>query len=219
MVRTGGRRRALVLLVAVAVVTAAVVVAGVVVARTGEDPSAGGDAEAPRTPTSLADLDTRTVAVSRSAFCDQVPGSTLEQVLGGAPTQSDAYDDGDRVRLVRGTDDVSHEYGCLWKSGKTIARGWVFAPPVTPPRARQLARETRATGAREDCERLRDAGDYGLRSVVLSCPTTRGTEVSYRGLYGDAWLTCTLSAPRAVDEDDLQARADRFCTAVAVAAS
>jgi len=216
--RTG--RRALGLLLAVAVVTVVVVVLGVLAVRGGDgepDADAGaGASPAPAEPTPLADLDTTTLAVARASFCDAVTDETVAAALDGSPTRSAAYDDGEQVRLVRGTEDVAHEYGCLWRSGDVIARAWVFAPPVTPERARELARETRRT---EGCERLRDAADYGVRSVALVCDTPRGPVVSHRGLFGDAWLTCTLTAPESTDRDELLERADLYCSGVAQAAS
>jgi hypothetical protein len=45
-----------------------------------------------------------------------------------------------------------------------------------------------------------------------------GDEVTFHGLFGDAWLSCSLSAVGA-DQDGLVDRTGRWCVAVAQAAS
>ncbi|MDQ4055708.1 MAG: hypothetical protein M3237_23860, partial [Actinomycetota bacterium] len=72
--------------------------------------------------------------------------------------------------------------------------------------------------AREEpgCEPVADAPAFGQPSAAVVCATEPRREVSYGGMFGDAWLTCTLSSgvPRA----ELLDRAGRWCVAVVEAA-
>jgi hypothetical protein len=43
--------------------------------------------------------------------------------------------------------------------------------------------------------------------------------MSFRGLFGDAWLACSLTLPPAVTPERLLETAGRWCVAVAQAAS
>ena len=54
-------------------------------------------------------------------------------------------------------------------------------------------------------------------TVALLCRQGGARQQSYRGLFGDAWLTCQLSAPAGVAASVLQDRAGRWCVAVAQA--
>jgi hypothetical protein len=98
-----------------------------------------------------------------------------------------------------------------------VARAWVFAPPVTPDEARALA----AAAARErGCRALPDAPAFGSPTAAIACTGGGDQRVSFRGLFGDAWLACSLSAPTSErDQDALADRAGRWCVAVARAAS
>ncbi|WP_244929547.1 hypothetical protein [Nocardioides sp. W7] len=165
----------------------------------------------------LADLDTSVLAARRAGFC---PGITAEQVagaLGGEPTASASYDNGEQVAMAEEVTDVAHEFGCSWTGADgAVARGWVFAPPVPAERARRLARAAVRTPG---CRALPEAEAYGAPSVAVVCADGDGRVVSYRGLFGDAWLSCSLSAPAAVARAELVDRADRWCAAVAVAST
>jgi hypothetical protein len=81
--------------------------------------------------------------------------------------------------------------------------------------AREVAR-----AAREEpgCEPVPDAPDFGTPSAALVCDVGPRLEVSYRGLFGDAWLTCTLTADSDVPRAELVDRAGRWCVAVVGAA-
>ena len=80
----------------------------------------------------------------------------------------------------------------------------------------------RAEQRRPGCRPLPDAAPFGDPSVALLC-RSRGDGgalvASYRGLFGDAWLTCAVQPDAATDEADLAARADRWCAAVLGAAA
>ncbi|MEO9326245.1 hypothetical protein ABFT23_22340 [Nocardioides sp. C4-1] len=194
-------------------------VAGAAVAVLG-----GSDAEVeptgPTTPptvaaTPLADLDTRTTAIARASFCDALPPEVVERALGGPATETTSYDDGEPARVTGRVRDVAHEFGCGWSSATSSARAWVFAPPVTRASATDLVS---GAARQRGCTRVDGASPYGAPSVALTCTTKRGEQVSFRGLFGDAWLTCELTAPASAS-DDVVARADRWCAAVVNAAS
>lgn len=152
--------------------------------------------------TPLAGFDTLHVAVKRSAFCGRIPAADVAHLV-GATAHGTSWSDGDTVSLGT-TADVAHEYGCSWtgSGGRTIS-AWVFAPPVTATQAASYA-SAAATG----CSRV--PGVFGATSVGLRC----GTSYSFRGLFGDAWLVCTMSGPQA--SADL---AGRWCVTVVRAAS
>ena len=169
----------------------------------------------PPTPTRLVDVDTRTLAVPRSAFCDLVAPDSLEAALGAAPTQVRGYGNGESAPLTADVTDIAHEFACSWRAGKAQARAWLFAPPVTPRQARALGRDA---AAEKGCAPIRDASPFGRRPVALVCETDRGLLASYRGLFGDAWLTCSLTGPAGQRVALLQ-RSDELCAAVALAAA
>ncbi|WP_141014225.1 hypothetical protein [Nocardioides sambongensis] len=172
----------------------------------------------PYTGTPLADYDTSTVALARSAFCDRLPTEAVDAALGitddgDAEVVARDYGNGEKATVAGGR-DVMHEFGCSFRGGRGNAAAWLFAPPVTEQRARELVRSTPDEG----CTRLADTPSYGDPSVALSCTGKRPT-VSFRGLFGDAWLTCQLGSGEGLDEEDLVDRAGRWCVAVARAAT
>lgn len=207
-------------LLAAVVATAALVGAGVALTAPDEEP----ERPAAATPASetLGDLDTRAVAARRTGFCDAVAAEDVEEAVGGEPAGATAYDNGDRAPLAGGT-DVAHEFGCAWSGADgTTAGAWVFAPPVTEERARELRRLAVRTPG---CRRIDGAPAYGVATIALECTGDDGRELSFRGLLGDAWLTCTLRAPAApaagtpsAGAPTLEERADRWCAAVLLAA-
>lgn len=201
----------LLLLLAV-VVTGSLVTAGV---ATGDDQPAETAPKVVSTP--LADYDTTTVTVPRAAFCAAVPAGNVEEALDGPAASDRTWVNGDPAPLTDSIQDVAHEYGCAWVSqvGAT-ARAWVFAPPVDPVRAATLVR---MASRPKRCDKVPGPA-YGDPSVALICSGDGQVEASYRGLFGDAWLTCTVTVPAAgVDRPALQDRAGRWCVAVANAAA
>jgi hypothetical protein len=163
-------------------------------------------------PTPLQSYDTDGVAVVRSPFCDRVSPTGIERALDSAARSHRDYGNGDRIRLPDGTRGIAHEYGCEWTGSDGVtARAWVFVPPVTRARAGRLVDE--ALSGR--CSRT-GTGEFGTPSVATRCRTDGGVERSWRGLFGDAWLVCTLSGADAADvrED----RTGQWCVSVLEAA-
>ena len=195
------------------VASGAVLLAGVLAGCTGSDPEPEADPSAPSTP--LESYDTAGLVVPRASFCAGMAEEAVADALGAAPSASSSYENGEPARVgeVR---DVAHEYGCAYRAEDgTTARAWVFAPPVTRARARDLLA---LAGAERGCRPDRDAPAFGSPSTALECRGEGGTTVSWRGLFGDAWLSCSLTVEGPADESVVQ-RADRWCVAVATAAS
>lgn len=184
----------------------------------------GGDApatvsEATALP-SVAGLGTTALPVRRAPFCEAVTDRSVADALavsdGRRLPEVRSYGDGDRARIIPGVRDVAHEYSCSWRAGGVTARAWVFAPPVTAARARALRREANSAAG---CSRPAAAAAYGTWSTELTCVSDGEREASYRGLFGDAWLSCSLTVRRAVPPRQLADRADHWCAAVALAAA
>ena len=199
-----------------AVATAAVVALGVV--RSGPpEPGTAQPGPAPEpTSTTLAELDTATLPVRRSSFCSGVPTGAVEEAVGSEDPAAVSYDNGETAQLTPQLRDVAHEYGCAWSGDTGRAKAWVFAPPVTPARGRDLVRSAQAA---RGCEPLTDAPAYGDPSTAVLCRFSGQQQASFRGLFGDAWLTCSLQLPDDVAPAELLARTERWCVAVATAAS
>lgn len=206
------RRPILLLFAAVALSIVAVVVV-VAVDPFGEQPTP--TKEAPFTTTPLEEVDTTTITVVRAGFCAGVDPREVNAALGAEPDDERGYGNGDEVTLDDGVTDVSHEFGCVWSlADGTEARAWVFAPPVDRDRARRLAREASKA---EGCRAV-DGPAYGDPTVALLCTDGSLSAASYRGLFGDAWLTCELVAPDDGAEGVVE-RTGAWCVAVARAAS
>lgn len=164
----------------------------------------------------LADFDTTATVVQRAPFCELVPGEAVAAAL-GTDAEATAYGNGEESDALPGG-DVAHEYGCRFVTDDAAAgeaRGWVFAPPVSSARARDLV----AGAPTRRCKTQGDAPAYGTPSVAVVCASNDARTASFRGLFGDAWLTCSLTLPVGVAEADLVARTGRWCVAVAQAAS
>lgn len=158
---------------------------------------------APATPTvtGLSDLATDNLPVTRGEFCDEIPSDAVEAALDAPATDSRGYANGDRTRLTPRIKDVAHEFGCSWTAADgTVARAWVFAPPVTRGQARAL----RASAAEQKgCSPVPGAPAFGSPSTAVQCAET----MTFHGLFGDAWLSCSL------DSTDLE-RVGRWCASV-----
>jgi hypothetical protein len=195
----------------------AAVVAAALLALTPALAGCSGDDEpeaAPPTaePTSLADFATDSLAVARESFCAQVAPAAVEDALGAEPAKADEWVNGDRA-TVGGVTDVVHEYGCRWRApGGTAVSGWVFAPPVAPGQATALRRQAARA---EGCRTVAGAPAYGSRSVAVRCDDG---STSFHGLFGDAWLSCSVTAPEAGPDLEIT-RVGRWCVSVAQAAT
>jgi hypothetical protein len=63
-----------------------------------------------------------------------------------------------------------------------------------------------------------DASAFGSPSVAVGCRAGRTLTAAYHGLFGDAWLSCSLAVPvGGAARADLVDRAGRWCVAVAAA--
>ena len=182
-------------------------------------PDAAPTAPAPSAePTTLDELDPATMRVPRADLCAGLPAAAVEAALVGEPRRVETWADGEQARLTDQVRDVAHEDGCRFDGpSRTSAAAWVFAPPVAPQRADELA--AAATSGNLGCREVPDAAAYGDPSVARTCRAGPLRETRYAGLVGDAWLTCSLSAPRSVGRDELEARADAWCAAVLLGAA
>jgi hypothetical protein len=184
------------------------------------------DEEAPAMPlptpptyasTPLVDYDTSVVALSRGPFCDRVSEEALSEALNGEPGVATTYGNGEAAELAPGLDDVAHEYGCrIEGTDGAEVRAWLFAPPVTRSRATDLVDDA---AQRASCTRPSGAPSYGAPSIALVCPAGDRRWASFRGLFGDAWLACSLAGPARLTDLELLDRAGRWCVAVTEAAA
>jgi hypothetical protein len=176
----------------------------------------GSEPSSTPTPTStpLSDFDSAGLVVGRTDFCARVAPAAIETALDGPATDSATWSNGDQAEVSPGVRDVVHEDGCSWSSDAADVRAWVFAPPVTAAQARTLARSS----AREDgCSAVRDAPAFGSPTVAVRCQVDGQTVTSFHGLFGDAWLSCSLTASG--QPADLLQRTGRWCVTVAQASS
>jgi hypothetical protein len=204
------------LLVASAVAATVVLVGGGVLALGGSDePSPPPPTAEPFTTTPLSAFDTTGVAVTRGPFCERVDDRQVSAALGGDPTDSSSWRNGDSIEIANGVQDVAHEFGCRWTGADgTVAQAWVFAPPVAADRARGMVRDASGTPG---CQP--GAGPaFGDPTLALTCTTKAGeVRASYRGLFGDAWLQCEVVRPAGATWD-VADRAGRWCVGVLQAA-
>lgn len=168
----------------------------------------------------LADLDVETMVVRRTDLCADLPTSAVEAALAGEVRRSGTWADGEQAHLSPDVRDIAHEDGCRFDGpARTRAAAWVFVPPVSPGRAEELVEAAQGTAGGRRCRAVPDAASYGDPSVAQTCRSGPLRETRYAGLFGDAWLTCSLSAPRSVDRADLEERADAWCATVLLGAA
>lgn len=192
------------------VVTAAVVGVGValqpVLPRTLAEERAA-IAEVP-----LAELKVYDIATTRTPFCDDISDTVVEEAVGG-PAKASEYSSGEQTTLEPGLNDISHEFGCIYTRGSTVARVWVFAAPVDEHEAGIMVRDESATVGCVPTGVLR----YGVPGAVLECTTPRARVLRAIGRIGDAWVHCELSTPPAPPDPRLVQRGQRWCAAAALA--
>jgi hypothetical protein len=185
----------------------------------------GSDSSAPRptsagsqateTATPLEEVDTTSLVVPRTPFCDRIAPAAITRALGAEPTDAAAHRSGQRVRISADVADVVHEFGCRWSAGDNTAQAWVFAPPVTPQRAEAIVQAL----SRSTCREATKVPAFGEPSTSCSWQPAKGQqEVRIGGLFGDAWLTCSLTLA-AADAPDVTGRASEWCAAVALGAA
>jgi len=197
---------------AAAVLAAPVLLLG---ACTSDEPDTSTAPSTPSTP--LASYATDSVALDRGPFCEDLSEAAVKDALGGTATSSTTYGNGDRARVTADVRDVAHEYDCTYTSAdRTTARAWLFAPPVTVERAHDLARQARGG---KGCRPQKDAPAFGQDSVALLCAGDSDVTASYHGLFGDAWLSCSLTVAKGTLADpELTDRTGRWCVQAAEAA-
>ncbi len=176
-------------------------------ADSGPEPTAA-PSEAVDEGTPLADVDTTSLVVARAPFCDAVDPAAVARALGEEPAEGSAYRSGQRIKLSDDVADVVHEFGCRWTAGDGVAEAWVFVPPITRERAADLVR----TG----CRGVQDPA-FGEPSTICRTQADGVTTFTFRGLFGDAWLTCRLVV--GAGQEETLDRAGRWCAAVATGAS
>lgn len=164
----------------------------------------------PAKPTPIAAYDGTFTAAKRISICSRIPdGAILDAV--GAKVQTAHYGNGQKLP---GADDISHEYGCVFNGeGGLVARSWTFVPPVTPEQATAYAGAARATPG---CRPLPEA-KFGSISAGTVCAVPGSATVTWRGLFGEAWLGCSVAGPVGAPpqtEEALVERAGIWCVRV-----
>ncbi len=207
--RRSGRRRAA---RAVALLAASSLLAGC----TGGSDEAGTTPSPPTSPAEKVDL--TGLDIPRSSFCDLLDQNAVEDALEGRVRKTAHYDSGDEVEITPGYVDLSHEYNCAFAGrSPAVARAWVFASPVTPSRAEDLARDARSD---ERCTFPRRGLRFGTPTVTAVCRQKEpqpALRVRMQGLFGDAWLSCELTAPRTDNRSvarqarEVRQRAEQWC--------
>lgn len=177
---------------------------------TGADPE--GDAPSPSASSPEAAGDLSGLAIERTPFCESLPTAAITAALGGKAADSTVYGNGDEVEVRPGRREVVHEVGCWFDAGGARAWVWMFAPPVPDPEAERLVRRLDRPG----CEEL-SADGFGEPATALACLSGEEETVSYHGLFGDAWLGCSLTDPDS-GPAELRRRAEMWCFAAARAA-
>lgn len=203
-------RSAVRILIGAVVLTAIAVGVGVLTLKDGEP-------EVPEVKGDLSTTDTTVMHVRRGAFCDRVSAKDATEALGGAASEKKAYGDGEQTAISSEVNDVAQEYGCIWtgpEGSGTSARAWVFAPPVTLDWATQMTKSVP-----KGCKAASTPA-YGKPSVTLTCTDGKSRPtVVYRGLFGDAWLSCELTGKAGEATATVQKRASRWCLVTLTAAA
>lgn len=180
-----------------------------------EQAAQGPTASPTPSPTPLASLDLSGLPIARAPACDAIDEGDVEDALGGPVSGTDHYDSGQRVVLAPGLRDVSHEFGCIFRAATGAqARVWVFAEPVSGRVAKTLVRDARSE---KGCRPVSSGPTFGTPSATLLCALRkpRSRQVTLRGLFGDAWLSCQLTSPAAGSVAATVRRSEQWCVRVA----
>jgi hypothetical protein len=164
-------------------------------------------------PTAIQDVDLTALPIPRGPFCDLVDDDSLVTALGGPVSSSDHYGNGDQAQLAPGVRDISHEYSCTFDTASGAqARAWVFAAPVQTAEARTLGKQ--AAGA-PGCRPIAGKLKFGRPSTTTACRRHGASEVTLRGLFGDAWFSCQLTLPGTTSTRAAVRSTQRWCVHVA----
>ena len=165
-------------------------------------------------PTPITEFDADAAALTRGDFCDRIPEEAVTAAVGEVAT-TDHYGNGEREPITDAVTDVAHEFNCTFvgESG-AVARAWVFVPRVTRAQARSLVADVKKA---KGC-RVVDGKSFGTPGTGSVCTTPEGTEAAYRGLFTDAWFSCSVTA-KDLDEPTLLDQAGLWCVAAADAAT
>jgi len=196
------------------IIVASVVTVAVVAVGVATSPVASAPPEEPVTlpevPLSQVRLDD--VIPARTPFCDNITDEAVTTAVQGSAQESE-YVPGDRTPLEPGLTDVAHEFGCVFTRGRTVARVWVFASPVTRYDAATLVRGEVGDEQCTSTGPLR----YGNPYAVLSCSDGTTRTLRAVGRIGDAWVHCELSRPVSEPDPELLKRGQWWCVEAAYA--
>lgn len=154
-----------------------------------------------------------------TSFCDRIDERVFAETIGEV-ADSTAYGNGERATLAPGVKDVAHEVNCTFTgTDGTVARAWVFVPPVTPERAKALVKS--ATGTK-GCKTI-PGREFGAPGVPTLCADGDAVTATMQGLFTDTWFSCSLTVPdldaSKLDSTDVTVRADAWCAAALSAAA
>ncbi len=166
--------------------------------------------------TPITKFDATSVQLLRQEFCDRIPEDAIAAAVGDVDTV-DAYSNGEAHQITNKVNDVAHEYSCTWVGDRgDVARAWVFGPRITIEQANEL---TEGAKQQRGCEEI-DSHDFGTPSAGVLCTIRGGREASYRGLFVDTWLACSLTdRHKQLTDEKLLKRAGQWCVQAARAAS
>jgi hypothetical protein len=171
---------------------------------------------APHSSTPMRKVNLSALPIARRPFCTLLPRGDVEDALAGKVTKATQYGNGTKTKIAPGLADVSHEYNCTFDGANgSQARVWVFAQPVQTGTAKFLARQAlKAPG----CQKAK-APKFGTPTASTLCRANspKATVVTLRGLFGEAWLSCQLTAPGTEAPTAAERRADDWCVKVATA--
>ncbi|KQY63519.1 MULTISPECIES: hypothetical protein [unclassified Nocardioides] len=198
----------------VVAVVAALLLGGGLAACSGSDDEPEADPTVSATP--LSAYDATGVAIARADFCDRIPDAAVEAAIGKVDDTTH-YGNGDTATITGDVEDVAHEFNCTFRgTSGAQARVWVFVPTVTKARAKALVADARSA---RGCRGV-DGQGFGTPSTGVLCRTKAGTEASYRGLFVDAWLACSVSDPdRKTPAGPALEKAGNWCVQAASAAA
>ncbi|WP_067428778.1 hypothetical protein [Nocardioides jensenii] len=196
----------------VAVATTVLLLAGLISCSSDNDP--GTEPTVAATP--ISEYDATGVTVARADFCDRIPDGAVEAAVGEVE-DTGHYGNGESASITDEVEDVAHEFNCTFTgTSGAVARVWVFVPQVTRARAQALVKQV---GQERGC-RLVDGQGFGTPSTGALCRSKSGAEASYRGLFVDSWLACSLTDPdRKAPAEPALEKAGNWCVQAASAAA